>query len=489
MSDKTARSAKSLLPVLLLFWLANLVFLLRFADRDGYEGDDLNSILPMAHLDAAKHGLLLIYRYAWQPLSYELGSLTWALTGTPTAVFLLAPIAGASALALLFWWLWREGTSRAAPWIALIALLGIPELWFSALYYNSTILGMPLLAGALLLVRRGTGLVAPAIAGVLTGLAILLRMDFVLVCPLLAVAAWPRGNGISRPIMLATIVVATLLVGFLAGWLDPAEILKIQAASAAEIREKAHVIGWDLRMKASVASISLSPAGWLMLLGGGALALLDALKRRDWRALLWLGAALPATYPLFSILSPKYALPLAPFLLLLFVHGLTLAESCLAGRLRNPAVAVLVVAAAVPVFVSASLYGHAPFVGLSALPERPVNTHDGPRGYGGYLWQMMATDAVSEQPPEQRTGTDLAQALGRENILFLGGENYFDKGSVGWRHLQLILEKRGVHGVLMAPHVLRFDFPDKHQLVLAGALVPVSGAFRTVDMRTPTDEH
>ncbi|MBT2187928.1 hypothetical protein [Sphingobium nicotianae] len=79
--------------LVLLFWLANLAFLLRFADRDGYEGDDLNSILPMAHLDAAKQGLLLIYRYGWQPLSYETAAALWRTFGTPDAVFLSAPCA------------------------------------------------------------------------------------------------------------------------------------------------------------------------------------------------------------------------------------------------------------------------------------------------------------------------------------------------------------------------------------------------------------
>ena len=487
-----ARLHRFPLLAFLIFCLVNFAFLLRFADRDGYEGDDLNSILPMAHLGAAKEGALLIYRYAWQPLSYELGSLTWSLFGTPTAVFLMAPVAGATALGLLFWWLWREGRSGPAPVLnAFIVLLAVPELWYSASYYNSTILGMPLLAGALLLVRGGKGLLAPAMAGVLTGLAILLRMDFILICPLLAVAAWPRGKGLTRPIVLAAAVVATLLVGFAAGLLDLAEILRIQAASAAEISDKAHQAGWDLRMKLQVASITLSPIGWLLLAVSGAVLLGQALRRRDWRALLWIGAALPATYPLFNILSAKYFLPLAPFALLMFQHGLARAETLVGDRWRLPVTAILIAGAGLPLFVSVSFSSRALAVAIGGEPDRPVGTHDGPRGYGGYVGQIMALDGPTAQTAEQREAATLAQELASRNLLIAGGENFFDKGGIGWRHLQLRLERQGVHGVLEQPHRLRFTLPNRRQLVLASAPDDVSMAdpHRLVDMRTPTDEH
>lgn len=493
--DRRDHRPKALAFALLLFWLANLAFLLRFADRDGYEGDDLNSILPMAHLAAAKHGLLLIYRYGWQPLSYEVGATVWSIFGTPTAVFLLAPVTGASAIALLLWWLWREGRSGSAKMnalIAVIALLGIPEFWYSSLYYNSTILGMPLLAAALLLVRTDRSIVRPILAGILTGLAIMLRLDFILICPLLAVAAWPHGKGLSRPVVLALAVIATLLVGFAAGLLDLPEIIRIQAASIAEIHNKAHMPGWDLRVKLFVATVSLSPVGWLLLLGSATLVIPDAARRRDWRALAWLAATVPATYPIFNILTPKYILPLAPFVLLFFVRTLEAMEARFTVNWRARVRDGLSVVAITPIFISISLFGHAPYLvpGLAAI--RPVGTHDGPRGYGGYLWQMMATDGPSSKTEKQRAAALLAQYLSSpagKSLIVLGGENFFDPGAVGWRHLQLILEKRGIHGRLAAPHELIFNVRAGRWLVLADAMPAAlpGGPYRMIDLRSPSD--
>src|SRR6185437_6068829 len=116
-----------------------LIFLAIFADRDGYDGDDLNSILPMLHLQEAKRGDLLSYRYHWQPLYYEIGSAAFKLTRTPSTIFLLSPIAGAISLLLLLLIVWRDRSSAFEFTKSLIAILAIPELWYSGLYSNSTI--------------------------------------------------------------------------------------------------------------------------------------------------------------------------------------------------------------------------------------------------------------------------------------------------------------------------------------------------------------
>src|SRR6266496_6842305 len=126
-----------------IFFLVSVVALTELADRNGYEGDDLNSILPMIHLDQAKRGELLIYRYGWQLLAYEVGAAVFSITRTPSAIFLLAPIAGAISLTLLLLATWDDKRSWPGLGKALIALLAIPELWFSGLYFNSTVLGLP----------------------------------------------------------------------------------------------------------------------------------------------------------------------------------------------------------------------------------------------------------------------------------------------------------------------------------------------------------
>jgi hypothetical protein len=402
-------------------------------------------------------------------------------------------VTGASALALLLLWLWREGRSGTAPLVmAVIALLGIPELWLSAIYFNSTILAMPLLAGAILLARGRGQVLAPLVAGILAGLAVMTRLDFILICPLLAMAAWPRGAGLTRPILLAVGVVVTLLAGFAIGLLDLAEIMRIQAIASAEIRDKAHVPGWDMRMKLGVASISLSPVGWLLLAASTPLVMLEAWRERNWRALLWILALLPALYPLFNILSPKYILPLAPFLLLLFQKGLQLGWAKLGARLQRPALGMILAIGSIPIVLSVSLFGHAPFLGVGLQPSRPVGTHDGKRGYGGYVWQMAAIDDVKKDDHGARAGQFIHDFIdgSRENILFLGGENYFDQGGVAWRGGQLTLARRGIQAQLIGPHMLRFDLGNGRWLILSRSL-PVAlpkQPYRLIDWRTANDD-
>ena len=54
-----------------VFGTACLLFFL--ADRNGYEGDDLNSIAAMFQFDAGLRGDITVYRYPWQPLVYWIG--------------------------------------------------------------------------------------------------------------------------------------------------------------------------------------------------------------------------------------------------------------------------------------------------------------------------------------------------------------------------------------------------------------------------------
>jgi len=180
--------------LLLGFFLVNLIFLSVFADRDGYEGDDLNSILPMLHLQEAKQHDLLIYRYDWQPLSYEIGALVFEVTQKPSLIFLLAPFAGAVSLALLLSIIWRR-PSISEFVKALVAMMAVPELWFSGLYFNSTILGLPLALSSFALLRSNPRTPFLFLAGILLGTAALMRFDFVLAGPALALrASTPAGD-------------------------------------------------------------------------------------------------------------------------------------------------------------------------------------------------------------------------------------------------------------------------------------------------------
>lgn len=483
---------RSIAPWLAIAFLVgiSLAFLLRFADNDGYEGDDLNSIPPMAHLDAAKAGFLLIYRYAWQPLSYEVGALVWRVFDTPDAVFLLAPVSGGITIGLLGFIAWREARDSAPLVCGLTALFAVPELFYSSLYFNSTVLGMPFCAGALLLVRGRTGMAGAVIAGLLTALAVMMRLDFILVCPLLAMAAWEKGGTLKRPLLFTATVVALLGGALMAGVLDLSEIIRIQTMSAAEIAEKANLPGWDRRVKLLVMLVSLAPAGWLLLMVGAVLAVIIALRHRDIRTLLWALAVLPMAYPLLNILSPKYMLPLALFLVPFFAWTASNLVR-LSGRHSVGMAGALLAGAVLPFFFAIAPQRSAPFLHIDTRPSWPIGTHDGPRALGGYLWQMMATNAEESRTEDQRAADNIVTDWlhgSPGDTLFLGGENYFDAGGVGWRHVQLTLEKRGIKGTLDGPHRLRFTIKEK-QFVLATDMpghVPIGT--RIIDRRSEPRE-
>ncbi|WP_380875275.1 hypothetical protein ACFB49_04010 [Sphingomonas sp. DBB INV C78] len=476
--------------ILLAFLLANLAFLLWLCDRDGYEGDDLNSIVPMFHLAEAKAGLLLIYRYAWQPLSYELGAAMYRLTGSPDPIFLLAPIAGAISLTLLLWQGWRERPTRHG-WLAVFALLlTIPEYWYSGLYYNSSILALPFLAGAVLVVRSTSDAKALFAAGLLAGIAALMRFDFILACPLLAAFTSTHSGRIAPIAVLAAGVVVALIVALATGIVDLSAIFDVYRASSAEIARKAGDPGWDIRAKLFVWTLTFTPFGWLILLVGGALGLWQANGAARRRIALYLLAAVPLLFPLKDMLSVKYALPLLAFAPMVLIRCLAAIEAALPTLWARLVPAALLGGGFLLAFISISLIGRPPFVLPGLMPARTIPTHDGGRSYGGYVWMMRALDAPAARTEAQDHAARLAGLfLGGKgpDIVIIGGENVFDRGGVGWRHLQLKLEGAGIHGDLVGRDQIRFAQGDRH-LWLVGPTAPLpatSAEAIVIDERDP----
>jgi len=455
-------------PGLLLFTflILNLAFLIFFCDRDGYEGDDLNSVVPMFHLDAAKQGALYIYRYAWQPLSYELGAAVYRVTHWPDAVFMLAPVCAAISHSLLLLMLWRD--RRLATLLAsLVVLLAIPELWYSGLYFNSTVLGLPFALTALWLLRSRLSLPAAMLAGTLTGIAILMRLDFILACPALAVIAWSAGRSIGPPLVLALGVVGVLIAATLIGWLEPAQILLTYRESSAEIVAKSADPGWDLRTKLFVASVVLSPIGWGIVLLGGPDVVLRALRHDRIIFLAWAAAIAALAIPLRGLLSAKYVIPLLMFTPFFLASALSAIERRTPEGPRRFLLPAAVVASCFLLIFSFSLTGTAPYIHIGLQATRPVVTHDGFRSYGGYLWQMAAVDRYVPRLESQLAADCIISEImrGGPDIVVVGQESAMLPGGIGWRHVQLGLERAGYQGTFVAPHQISFDV-NGHRLTL-----------------------
>jgi hypothetical protein len=446
--------------LILAFILVASIFLIAFCNHDDYNPDALNMIVPMFHLNDAKEGLLLIYRYEWQPLSYELGAAVFWATKSPTAVFLLAPIFGAVTLLMLLLSAWRDRTSISGFITSLVALFAIPEFWFSSLYFNSTILGLPFVLIAIAALKARTGDYVRFLAGCMVSIAILMRLDFVLMCPAIALVAWKKDHSITGPIILALGVLSGLALGYLLGWLDPIGALNVYHLAEAEIVEKAHAPGWDLRVKLLAFSVILSPMGWAILLIGGPVVIYRYTRRDPLMACVWVLALLPLAIPLVNLLTAKYALPLLVFAPQFLVECIHQIELITPRRLKALPLGVAATGSVFLLFVSFSFYGHPMRVEVGTLASRPIHTHTGFRSYGGYLWQAMEVGRPAVRSEKLVAADELMSKILEPqgvDLVINGGEDYFDRGGVAWRLLQLELERKGFRGEVIGAHQIRFD--------------------------------
>jgi hypothetical protein len=114
--------------------------------------------------------------------------------------------------------------------------------------------------------------------------------------------------------------------------------------------------------------------------------------------------------------------------------------------------------------ISVSLFGQWPFISIGTLASRAVGTHDGLRSYGGYLWQMAIVGPFAPQSPIQiaadRIFREFLEPDGPD-IVIAGAESAMLPGGVGWRYLQLRLERSGIHGAFVAPHRLQFNMQQR----------------------------
>jgi hypothetical protein len=294
----------------------------------------------------------------------------------------------------------------------------------------------------------------------LAGVAILLRMDFLIVCPMLAVLAWHHGRSLPLPALVALGVCTVLLAGLGLGVLNLQEILAVHRASTEEMRMRAHQAGWDLYTKAWVSTAILHPLGFA-LVGVGVPALAFSAWRRDRLVALAFGAAsLPLLFPATSLLSVKYLLPLMAFLPMALVRAVELLEDRLPAPLARFTDPALMAAAVLALLVSIEPDNHAPFLRVSFTDARQIGTHDGARSFGAYLRQALEVQRWSEPEPHQVAAKELLAFVAQtaqSNVVLAGSDTYFTPGAIGWRHTQLLAEQNGFHGTVLDKQLLRLD--------------------------------
>jgi hypothetical protein len=448
--------------------IASSMFFL--ADRNGYEGDDMNIICAMFNLDAGLQGAIDVYRYSWQPLGYWIGVAVYKLTGSPTAIFMLAPLAGTISLTLLVAYMSKAASQRHGILCYLAILILIPELWFSGLYYNTSIIAMPLVVFAALLLYENPSFAQILLAGVLVGLAVLIRLDFVLACPMFAVILWHQRRSLKLTFLLAFAVCSVLALALVIQLVTLEQVVADYQRAHTEMVERGQSGGWNLYTKAWVTMMALHPAGWLLLIVGGPLTVRQFWRKDPSLTIIYGVAAVLLLYPLPNLLSVKYLLPLMIFLPVFFVHCLEHLSSLLADRYQRFAEIGMVAIAIIALTVSFEPQSHVPFIRVVLSSARQVGTHDGNRSFGAYLIQMFRVDRMVEVNDYQRTAEELLQFMQKStgpDVLIAGFDSYFLNGSIGWSYFQLLAENANVHGSVVGDHLLFFKFGFRHLWVSA----------------------
>lgn len=444
---------------------------LRFGNRVGWEGDDLALIAGVVNLDVL--GRDHVYRHAWQPLSYELLS-TLHRAGWPAHhMSAVANVAGAVGLALLLGLLaWLQGSGMRAWIVATCAVVSLSELWITALYLNTTALGLPFFVAALWLAIAASQSPRPlrllALSGLLFALAAMLRLDYSLASPILvwlAARAEPHAPGRSVAAQFAAGAFAALVV--LA--LRP-ELLGQVGAIAGRFGEGEFI--WPLWNSAKVLLFAVGP-GWLVLpLLYGRAAFLRW-RRSTMRERLMAAVLLaPLLLPVMNLYSGKY-------LVALFVVGLAALAASSARDDARPgpwATTISLVALAVAFAWGVPRANPTPWPGMppQATPPWVIGTHDGPRTLGANAL-MLRWLAQSQSPSDhielfERLAVRVKRCPNQGRFVLPRSEWY-------WASMIGTLAR---HGWL----VRRYEYPLRAELSRPG----IASAIELVSETSPEDQ-
>ncbi|MEM7364309.1 MAG: hypothetical protein AAF525_09825 [Pseudomonadota bacterium] len=445
------------------------MLLLTHFDRNGYEGDDLESIVPMFNLTDARNGLIDVYRYDWQPLAYQLGALVAETHISPTPVFLIAPLSVAGSIFLIF--LIARHRYQVTGLVFLCLLTITPEIWLTGLYYSSTAPAMLMLAMVFALVFGLTSL-SPVTRSVMIGLlfatSCLFRLDFALIGPLVYMIYFLEYRDLK---LMAGSVASGALIGLIALWIELvslSNIIEIYLASSAEVAANANEGGWDRYRKTMVQSTIFSPLGFVFVLIGLLVIVLRSTKRDKHHALLLMLAALPIILPLKDLLSPKYVVP---WLMLFPLFGSLVVARLETTRFgsRNRVSAILAVVAFSTLMISIEPIKRLPFLHLATEDYRPVTTHDGVRSWGAYWWLIDSFDRSSDA---DRQAADMAQKLlslpaGTQAVII----DNPSRDSFAWRQLQIALRFEGFAGKVRGRNVVEYELSQERSVMLVAELI------------------
>lgn len=443
--------------LVLLYFILLPVFLF-FGDRGWWDGDAIAQLEGI--LNFQYRGTTGVYRYYWQPLAYEINLFVIRLTNNPRLLYYLPQIFGAANICILLGALSKFSQRKLPMLLNFCLLLLLPEIFFSGLYYNSTVFAMLPMSIAILfifwqnntdnLINRDPSStlswddIRYLVIGITAAIACFFRFDFSLCLPLLGYLLLTRENNKTRAILLfSSSVIAIFILFFIIGIFSPQMILKI-------LREHSDVVGeWTYItpvFKAKVIFTTMNVTVWVIFLGYLLYFLQQKILKREWRSLLIIFPSAILLYPIPKITSPKYLMPAIIFMPFIFANMLLDLNKRLTNK-NFQRLSYFVIAGTVLLQILSIQPAKAfPFIQLTPSPYSQ-ETHDGPRTVGAYLQGYNRVRMIPNEP-KAGEGIDVLQKASKlidsanvpSVVLLKKGTSMADNRNWGWLSFYLQLE-------------------------------------------------
>jgi len=450
------------LKLLFIFFSTTLI-LIFLSDWNGYEGDDLNSIVPMFHLNDALAGRIEIYKYYWQPLAYQLGSLLNITFSDPRAIFFIPGISIALSILVIYH---RCNKLNNISFVMLFCLLMLtPEIIYTGLYYNSSSIAYLCMVSAISLTYGKPNLNTAFIIGVLLGLSILFRMEFILVTPLVLILLFFSKEDFKLPVISFIALFAVLVLSILLDVTDFQKMYDGYQVSHNELIARSNEAGWDDYTKNMVLTVAFSPLGWLFYIFGIGYVFLKQNNSERIKGGVIFISILPCLYVIKDLLSVKYLMPAFsafPFFAS-YIWSVFLSDQKIKIKTKNRLKYGLIIVTFFLFVGSAEPMKNKPYMNIyffNSDHSRVIGTHDGSRSWGSYFTEILKFRNTTMKNQDEIISQSIIKYLqtgSNKVLLFIGAQNYFTAGSSGWRHAQLTLETLGYKGKLNKNNSITFN--------------------------------
>lgn len=386
--DITLKSKKTVLLTSIIFYSLLLALFLFFGDRVGWEGDDidqLEGIVNFAH--KGKDG---VYRYYWQPLTYEVNLWLMNWLDRPQLLFIIPQILGSINILVLLVTVYIFVEKYLNLILCFSFLIVFPELFFCGLYYNSTVYAMlPMLIGLLFFFWQQSPIkfvhlwhdIRYFILGITLTTSIFFRFDFVLAFPLIWVLILFDQSLKQR---IKNYVIYSISSVFLLGFFWFTDIFNIQKLIYIVRTHDQGVATW--KMAASWINLwtITNSIIWMILLACLLYFIINSIKTKHWKFFILILASLTLLYPLPTLTSPKYLIPGIIFLpFILAKMALVIKEKLSKKQFQVISLVFIAFSFSIQI-ISIQFVNYLPFITISREPNFTI-THDGTRSSGAYL--------------------------------------------------------------------------------------------------------